>query len=132
MSRLTGRDVSFSTSISGTTKVIAFAKSCDITVQGDVQEFTSALSGRGKRFRAGRYSWVINVDALISSPDDPKSILQALINGTAVDVKMGVGSSSNGLLLQGTAVPTSWKLTGSLGSMATFSATFMGDGNLSL
>lgn len=130
MSKIKGRDVVLSVNSSNGYKKIAFAKSCDIMVQCDTQEFTSALSGRGKRYRAGRYSWTISVDTLIGSPDDPNRILQALITGLPVEIMMLVGPLLSGTLLSGTAIATSWKETGSLGSMATFSATFLGDGEL--
>ena len=72
-----GRDVSVSFEIDGGGKeVVALARDADIDVSCDVAEFTSPLSGRAKRIRVGRYSWIVNISTLIDASDQPGRLLE--------------------------------------------------------
>lgn len=136
MGKLKGRELILSVASSqGALEKIAFAKSCEIIVQSDSKEYTSVLSGRGKRVRPGRYTWQVNVEALVDAeePDDPKKLLQALLTGDLnVNLSVLAGSLIKGFYLQGRAIVTSWRLSGAVGNMVTFSATLLGDGGLQI
>lgn len=134
--KLKGRDVAFYAN----GLFVAFSTSCALSVQCDTQEFTNALSGRGKRFRAGRYSWQMNCEQLMAYTGDdaasPTDLLSLLIQGEPFQVRMTAplvgGPITRTLILSGNAVVQSWDVKAPLQGMATFSAAFTGDGDLDI
>lgn len=136
MAKLKGRDISVWVEIDGGDKeLVALARDADIDVSCDIAEFTSPLSGRGKRNRAGRYSWRVNIGTLIDDSDQPVRLLELLKNGSALvmimDADLLTGTSvGNKCTLEGTVVPQQWKIGAPLQGLATFNASFIGDGEL--
>lgn len=133
MTKLKGRDVSLSMEIDGQGReTIAYAKDCTLNVQCDVQEFTSALSGRGKRFKPGRYGWNVNVGTLIADSEQPLMLLELLLNGGQLTLTMDVQLVKGGAIhtLVGNAIVRTWDFGAPLKGLATFSASFVGDGEL--
>ena len=130
MGKLKGRNVS----VSIDDEIVGLSRSCDISVSVDVAEFTSALSGRGKRNRAGRYSWNVNFETLIDGGSAQTSLLAVLKNGTPVKITMDAELRHEGYncVLQGYAIANSWTLNGPLQGVATFKASFVGDGELDI
>ena len=131
-----GRDVSVSIEIDGGgAEIVALARDADIDVNCDIAEFTSPLSGRAKRNRAGRYSWAVNIGTLIEASSQPARLLELLKSGASLaltmdaDLSLGDGYS---YVLQGNAVTTRWAIGAPLQGLATFSASFVGDGELTL
>lgn len=130
-----GRDVSLSYGFDGEGyEIIAYAKDCALDAQCDIQEFTSPLSGRGKRHRAGRYSWTVKIDTLIADSSQPAKLLEILKSGATVLLKMDAQLPYSGgkYFLQGSALAQSWAYGAPLQGVATFSASFIGDGELNL
>lgn len=131
-----GRDISVSIEIDGGGKeIVALARDADIDVSCDIAEFTSPLSGRAKRVRAGRYSWTVNISTLIEAGDQPARLLELLKSGGALTLTMDVdllNESGFGCVLRGNAVTSRWAIGAPLQGLATFSASFAGDGELTL
>lgn len=136
MAKLKGRDVSASIEVDGGGReVIALARDADINIDCDIAEFTSPLSGRGKRYRAGRYSWSVNIGTLIDSSPQPALLLELLKSGGAVELTMSVGlPNSDGQIcdLRGMAISRRWALGAPLQGLATFDVSFIGDGEIKL
>lgn len=134
MAKLKGRDVSVAMKINGGgLETIALSRDADIDVSCDVAEFTSPLSGRGKRFRAGRYSWIVNVGTLIEASNQPGVLLELLKSGGALTLTMDadlLNQDNKQCTLQGDAVVQKWELGAPLQGLATFSVSFIGDGEL--
>lgn len=136
MAKLKGRDVSVSIEIDGGGKeLLALSRDADVDVSCDVAEFTSPLSGRAKRSRAGRYSWTVNIGTLIEASNQPARLLELLKSGASLTLTMDVdllNEAGNSCVLQGNAYTTRWAIGAPLQGLATFSASFVGDGELSL
>ena len=136
MAKLKGRDVSVSIEIDGGGKeLLALSRDADIDVSCDIAEFTSPLSARAKRNRAGRYSWTVNIGTLIEASNQPARLLELLKSGASLTLTMDAdlpnGSGEN-CVLQGNAVTSRWAVGAPLQGLATFSTSFTGDGELSL
>ena len=136
MAKLKGRDVSVAMEIDGGgLETIALSRDADIDVSCDVAEFTSPLSGRGKRYRAGRYTWAVNIGTLIEESNQPGRLLELLKSGAALTLTMDANlfnADGKRCTLQGDAVAQKWQLGAPLQGLATFSASFVGDGELNL
>lgn len=136
MAKLKGRDVSVSIEIDGGGKeLLALSRDADVDVSCDIAEFTSPLSGRAKRNRAGRYSWTVNISTLIEASNQPARLLELLKSGAVLVLTMDVdllNESGFNCVLQGNAVTSRWAVGAPLQGLATFSASFAGDGELSL
>ena len=133
MTKLKGRDVALKMKDEdGGYTPIAYSRDCDIAVSCDVAEFTSALSGRGRRFRAGRYTWNVNIEMLVADSEHPGALLLALKNGSILEIIMDVGLTVDGVRtsLKGNVVVNSWAEKAPLQGLATCSAGFVGDGEL--
>lgn len=136
MAKLKGRDVSVSIDIDGGVKeLLALSRDADVDVSCDIAEFTSPLSGRAKRNRAGRYSWTVNIGTLIEASNQPARLLELLKSGASLTLTMDAdlldGSGAN-CVLRGNAVTSRWAVGAPLQGLATFSVSFVGDGELSL
>ena len=136
MAKLKGRDVSVAMEIDGGgIETIALSRDADIDVSCDVAEFTSPLSGRGKRYRAGRYSWTVNIGTLIEASNQPGALLELLKSGGALTLTMDadlLNQDNKQCTLQGDAVVQKWQLGAPLQGLATFSVSFIGDGELKM
>lgn len=133
MTKIKGRDVSLAMEIDGEDiETIAYARDCSIDVQCDIAEFTSPLSGRGKRNRPGRYSWTVRIETLIANSEQPVVLLERLKEGLLVTLTMDVQlrKDAQWQTLRGEAVVQSWGENAPLQGLATFSASFVGDGEL--
>jgi predicted secreted protein len=136
MAKLKGRDVSVSIEIDGGGKeLLALSRDADVDVSCDLAEFTSPLSGRAKRNRAGRYSWTVNIGTLIEASNQPARLLELLKSGAALTLTMDVDLLNDAgykCVAQGDAVVTRWNFGAPLQGLATFSVSFAGDGELRL
>ena len=132
--RLKGKDIALYRSMSGDDayKLIALSLSCDVAVSCDMQEFSSFLSGRAKRFRAGRYSWTMNSESIVASDvADDKELLAALKNGTRLRVAMSLGlPDGSAHAVSGWVLVAGWSEGAPLSGMATYKVTFQGDGEI--
>lgn len=137
--KLKGRDIGVSIEIEeGKVERVALARDADITASCDVAEFTSPLSGRARRFRAGRYTWNINISTLIAESPQPVKLLKLLKEGGTLIITMEAMLVGEDLAegdvysLTGRAVPQTWKLGAPLQGLATFRVSLVGDGELEL
>ena len=112
-------------SIDGTT--IAATKSCRFSISQNFLTVCSPDSGRAKGKVPTDYDWGISVDCLIPSSSLPKSLSDILIKGTKVLLTFTDGSNQN---RAGWAYVKSCEQSGSVGSLATFSASFESTGDL--
>ena len=129
-----GRDIVLYVEDKGILKRVALSTSCGLTVQCDIAEFTSALSGRGKRVRPGRYSWQVSVDTLVDdSGGNTLPLLQHLISGTRLYISMQADIDGVAKMpIRGYCYVQTWDKKAPLAGMATCSATFVGDGEIIL
>lgn len=130
--KILGKNVSLLIARDGELVRVALARDCVIEVQCDAQEFTSALSGRGKRFRAGRYGWNTQVETLMEDGEQQASLLEALKGGEVLTLRADTQWYYKGFarVLQGNVIVQRWREQAPLRGAATCSATFMGDGDL--
>ena len=124
MSRINGRDLLLYIDNS----LVALSKSCNIDITADLTEVASVLHGRAKTFRAGRYSWQVSSECLVASEDETRyTLLAELREGTKVKIMVKAPGSQT---LSGEAFVQSLSISGAIGSMATYSVTLIGTGEL--
>lgn len=112
-------------SINGTP--VAAAKSCTLTVSQDFLQVCSPTTSRVFNKIPTTYDWSISVNGLIISSSAPKNLVQSLVNGAEVLLTF----EYNGTQLQaGLAFIKSIEQSGSVGNLATFSASFESNGEL--
>ena len=134
--RLKGNDIALYRAMSGGDgyKLIALSLACDVSVSCDMQEFSSFLSGRAKRFRAGRYSWTINSESIVATDvADGKELLSALKAGTRMRIAMSLGLPDGSThAVSGWVLVAGWSEGAPLSGMATYKVSFQGDGELEI
>ena len=118
-----GKDLQITTASNGV--LVALAKSCEINIDNDEIEVSSATSGKWKDFIAGRNSWTISVGYLVTAGGLATDILKT---GTVVNLKVKDGET--GTPLVGTALVKNCKVTASRGDIAKGSFLFRGKGPL--
>ena len=130
--RIKGKNVSLLVERNGEYVRIGLARDCSLDVQCDAQEFTSALSGRGKRYRAGRYGWNAQVETLMEDGEQQVFLLEALKAGETLVLRMDTQWRYAGYtrVLQGNVLVAGWSEKAPLQGAATCSANFVGDGEL--
>lgn len=132
--RINGRDVALYAGLEdASTALVGLSKSCDMQVDCDMKEFTSALSGGGKRVRPGRYSWRVNCELVVESNDTAGvTFLNAICKRKRMLVSMNieVDGIARPQRFYGCVCVSSWKLSGAIGSAATYSVGMTGDGEL--
>ena len=133
--RLRGKDIAvYRESAEGAFRLIALSTACDVNVSADIKEISSILSGRAKRFRAGRYGWTMNIEALIADEvDDSFELLKSLKVGTRLRVSMSLGAPNGSLhAVAGYVLVATWSEGAPLAGMATYKVAFQGDGDLEI
>lgn len=130
--RVKGKDIAIYREVNGTFQLIALSLSCDLTVSCDMQEFSSVLSGRAKRFRAGRYSWQMNSESIVAvGVPDGAELLAALKSGERLHISMSLNSPEASMhAVRGWALVANWSESAPLAGMATYKVAFQGDGDL--
>lgn len=107
----------------GYSPIIAGAKSCEISVDGEQIEISSPGDGQWRNYLAGRKGWQVSVGYLLSAGTFPTEA--AMVN-TTVTVVVSDGTT----MMQGQAIVKSWKATGNIGNLANGSFVFLGTGAL--
>lgn len=133
--RLRGKDIAvYREAAEGVFKLIALSTACDVAASADMKEFSSFLSGRAKRFRAGRYGWTINIESLVATEvDDCFELLKSLKVGTRLRLSMSLGfPNASQHAVAGWVLVASWAEGAPLAGMATYKVTFQGDGDLEI
>ena len=106
---------------------VAGAKSCQFQISQNFIKACSPTEGRTKRKVPTDYDWSMSVDCLIPSSNLPKNLTDLLIKGTKVLLTFSDGSDQR---RAGYAYVKSCNQTGSVGSIAKFSASFESSGGL--
>ena len=118
-----GKDVQIYAGSSGTSPLIAMAKTCTISKKCGIIEKASATNATSKEFIADREEWEISLGHLVSSSAPFEGLLK--VRGTyGISVVIGTTRKT------GTAICTQAEITGSVGSLATGSIKFKGTGPL--
>ena len=112
-------------SIDGTP--IAGAKSCQLQLSQDFLQYCSPTESRVMGKLPTTYDWGMSVRGLIPSSTQTVSLADKLVAGTRVLLTFTDGSGQN---RAGFAYVKSCDEDGSVGSLATFSASFEADGAL--
>ena len=118
-----GKDVQIYAGSSGTSPLIAMAKTCTISKKCGIIEKASATNATSREFIADREEWEISLGHLVSSSAPFEGLLK--VRGTyGISVVIGTTRKT------GTAICTQAEITGSVGSLATGSIKFKGTGPL--
>ena len=118
-----GKDVQIYAGSSGTSPLIAMAKTCTISKKCGIIEKASATNATSKEFIADREEWEISLGHLVSSSAPFEGLLK--VRGT-YNISVVIGTTRK----TGTAICTQAEITGSVGSLATGSIKFKGTGPL--
>ena len=122
MSVILGRNVFIYSGGSGTSPVIAAAKSCTITKKYELIEKASSTQGAAKEYTYGRYEWDMTVDHLVVSDNEFQGI--NLAGGSRLLISVVI----NGVRKKGYVLCPQAGLSAPVGGLATGSVTFKGDG----
>ena len=122
MSVILGRNVFIYSGASGTTPVIAAAKSCTINIKYDLIEKASSTQGTAKEYTYGRYEWDLTVDHLVVSSSEFEGL--SLAGGARLLISVVI----NGVRKKGYVLCPQAGLSAPVSGLATGSVTFKGDG----
>ena len=127
MGVILGKNVMIYRNASGTTPIIAGAKSCSISSKIDLVEKASATQQSAKEFIAGREEWDVSLSYIVASGSGDASG-GLLMKGQEYTLRVGIPGGST---LKGNAICVQSDLSGSVGSIATGQIKFKGNGPLS-
>ena len=102
---------------------VAGARSCELTVQAEEIEVSSASQGRWREFIAGRKEWTMSCSQLVSEIENNADMV-----GQTVSVSFVVKGTSD--YLNGVAIVTQWTCTGTIGNLSQGSFRFRGTGDI--
>ena len=122
MSVILGRNVFIYSGASGTTPVIAAAKSCTINIKYDLIEKASSTQGTAKEYTYGRYEWDLTVDHLVVSSSEFEGL------SLAGDARLLISVVINNVRKKGYVLCPQAGLSAPVSGLATGSVTFKGDG----
>ena len=111
---------------SGTSPVIAAAKSCTININYELIEKASSSQQKAKEYVYGRYEWDLTVDHLVVSTNEFQGI--SLAGGTRLLISVVV----NGVRKKGYVLCPKAGLSAPVSGLATGSVTFKGDGEFDI
>jgi predicted secreted protein len=123
MAVVLGKDIRIYAGTSGTTPIIAGAKSCTISEKCDLIEKASANNQTSKEFVAGRTEWEINISHLVVVGSEYQGLLKV---NTTVSLSVVV----NNVRKTGTAICQQADIGGAVGTLATGSVKLKGTGPL--
>lgn len=123
MAVVLGKDIRIYAGTSGTTPIIAGARSCTISSKTDLIEIASASNHTSKEFIAGRTEWEIAISHLVMAGSEFEGMLK---NGTTVSISVVI----NNVRKTGTAICYSDDIGGTLGNIGTGSIRLKGTGPL--
>lgn len=123
MAVVLGKDIRIYAGTSGTTPIIAGAKSCTISETCDLIEKASASNQSSKEFVAGRTEWEINISHLVVVGSEYQGFLKV---NTTVSLSVVV----NNVRKTGTAICQQADIGGAVGTLATGSVKLKGTGPL--
>lgn len=118
-----GRNIKIYSGASGSTALIAAAKSCTISRKCKMIEISSETSSTDTDYIAGRTDWEVSLNHLVTSGAPFEGLLK--VRGIYT-LRISVGGS----VLTGRAICQQADLQGAVGSLATGSVKFKGSGPL--
>ena len=122
MSVILGRNVFIYSGGSGTTPVIAAAKSCTINIKYDLIEKASSTQGTAKEFTYGRYEWDLTVDHLVVSANEFEGL--SLAGGARLLISVVI----NNVRKKGYVLCPQAGISAPVNGLATGTIKFQGDG----
>lgn len=123
MSVVLGKNIFIYSGNSGTSPIIAAAKSCSISSKCDLLEKASSTQNTSKEYIAGRDEWDISIDHLVTSGAPFEGLLKVRQTYTISVVIAGVRKF-------GTAICQQADIQGAVGSLGRGSVRFKGSGPL--
>ena len=123
MGVILGKNIFIYEGSSGSTPIIAAAKSCTISSRCDLIEKASSTQNTSKEFIAGRDEWEVSLDHIVTSGAPFEGLLKVRGTYTLSIVISGVRKT-------GTAICQQADIRGSVGSLGTGSIKFKGSGAL--
>ena len=129
MGVILGKNIFIYAGSSGTSPIIAAAKSCTISSQCDIIEKAAPSQQTSKEYIAGRDEWSVSLDHLVTTgttqnPVDPFEGLLKVRGTYTLSIVIG------GIRKIGTAICQQSEIRGSVGSLATGVIKFKGTGPL--
>lgn len=118
-----GRNIYIYSGNSGTSPIIAAARSCSISSKCDVIEKASSSQGTSKEYIPGRDEWDVSLDHLITTGAPFEGLLKVRQTYT-------ISIVINGVRKYGTAICQQADIQGSVGSLGRGSVKFKGSGPL--
>ena len=126
MGVILGRNVFIYSDGSGTTPVIAAAKSCTINIKYDLIEKASSTQGTAKEYIYGRYEWDLTVDHLVVAGSEFEGL------SLAGNQRLLISVVVNGVRKKGYVLCPQAGLSAPVSGLATGSVTFKGDGTFDI
>lgn len=123
MAVVLGKNIFIYSGSSGTSPIIAAAKSCSISSKCDLLEKASSTQNTSKEYIAGRDEWDISIDHLVTSGAPFEGLLKVRQTYTISVVIAGVRK-------YGTAICQQADIQGAVGSLGRGSIRFKGSGVL--
>lgn len=122
--------------------IIGGARSCELTIDSDTIEISSAGSATAREFIAGRTTWTVTVNYLVSNPKAILSVggttLASILNVRNIYTlyfgERGSGTSASTIssnYVSGQAILKSVKITATKGNLIQGSIVFQGSSALS-
>lgn len=129
MGVILGKNIFIYAGSSGTSPIIAAAKSCTISSNCDLIEKASSTQNTSKEYVAGRDEWEVSLDHIVTTgttqnPVDPFEGLLKVRGTYTLSIVIG------GIRKIGTAICQHADIRGSVGSLGTGSIKFKGSGPL--
>lgn len=118
-----GRNIYIYSGNSGTSPIIAAARSCSISSKCDVIEKASSSQGTSKEYIPGRDEWDVSLDHLITTGAPFEGLLKVRQTYT-------ISIVINGVRKYGTAICQQSDIQGAVGSLGRGSVRFKGSGPL--
>ena len=126
MGVILGRNVFIYSGASGTSPVIAAAKSCTININYELIEKASSSQQKAREYVYGRYEWDLTVDHLVVSSNEFQGL--SLAGSTRLLISVVI----NNVRKKGYVLCPKAGLSAPVSGLATGNVTFKGDGEFDI
>lgn len=123
MAVVLGKNIFIYSGSSGTTPIIAAAKSCTVSMHCDLIEKASSTQGISKEYVVGRDEWEVTLDHLVTTGSPFSGLI--MVRG-----EYTLSIVINGVRKTGRAICQQADINGSKGSIGTGTIKFKGNGLL--
>ena len=123
MATVLGKNVFIYSGNSGTSPIIAMAKTCTVRLSSDMIEKASSTNSDYKEYIAGRKEWAVSLNHLVSSAAPFEGLLKV---GETYTLSIMIGTTRK----VGTAICQEAEIQASVGNLAAGSVKFQGSGAL--